>query len=197
MSDIRITRYATAPLLTKYGTFTFYVYHDAIGKEHVAMVVGEIKDQEDVLCRVHSECMTSEVFYSLRCDCRSQLELALRKIQAEGRGVVLYLRQEGRGIGLGNKIKAYAEQVKNGLDTVEANVALGFPEDGREYDIAKAMLEDLGVKSIVLMTNNPTKLSKVADAGVKISERQAHISKGPKAASGYLVTKKERMGHWL
>ncbi len=192
----KIIRYATSPLLTAHGIFTCHVYRDSLGLEHVALVAGEVNEKRDVLCRVHSECMTSEVFGSLRCDCKAQLDLAMQRIQEAEQGVILYLRQEGRGIGLGNKIRTYAAQAR-GSDTVDANLDLGFPEDAREYDVAGAILKDLGILSAVLMTNNPAKLKGLEMAGIVVSRRQEHVSRAAKEADAYLTTKRRRLGHLL
>src|SRR3954470_22170302 len=175
---MELVRYAEADLPTTYGPFRLFVYRegtvkavaaesDALPREHVAIVRGEVLGQTNVLTRVHSECWTSEVLGSLKCDCRDQLNVALEKIAAEGTGVVVYLRQEGRGIGLGNKIRAYALQ-SGGADTVEANEQLGFAADLRSYDLAAAMLRDLGVQSVALMTNNPDKCAGLEKAGIAV-----------------------------
>jgi GTP cyclohydrolase II len=190
---VQVTRYASATLPTKHGTFRVDVYRDAAGEEHMAVSVGDVAGA-DVLCRVHSECWTSEVLGSLKCDCRVQLDSALERIAREGRGVLIYLRQEGRGIGLGNKIRAYALQ-EQGADTVDANLQLGLPVDARRYDLAAAILADLGVDSVVLMTNNPDKISGLAEAGVRVSRRVAHWVPSSLHSARYLETKRTRLGH--
>ncbi|HJZ84585.1 MAG TPA: GTP cyclohydrolase II [Polyangia bacterium] len=190
-----LTRYAESEIPTRLGRFRVVVYRDCTDdSEHVALVRGDVEGCERVLCRVHSECWTSEVLGSLKCDCREQLERALDAIAQAGRGVVIYLRQEGRGIGLGNKIRAYALQ-EAGRDTVEANVELGFAPDLRRYDFAARMLADLGVRSVALMTNNPEKIKGLEAAGVKVSERVAHWSPPNEHNAEYLEVKKEKMGH--
>jgi GTP cyclohydrolase II len=190
----RITIYAETPLPTHRGPFRAVVFRDAAtGDEHVAMVLGDVAD-ESVLVRAHSECLTSEVLGSLKCDCRAQLDRALDLIAERGRGVLLYLRQEGRGIGLGNKIRAYALQ-ERGFDTVDANRMLGFDDDSREYDIAAAMLADLGIRSVALMTNNPAKVRALEADGVVITRRVAHVVPHHAHNRGYLDTKRARMGH--
>src|SRR5437764_6782964 len=174
---MQLTRYAEADLPTVYGPFRVYVYREGPASspehqppEHMAIVRGQVAGQSNVLARVHSECWTSEVLGSLKCDCRDQLDAALARIAAEGAGVVVYLRQEGRGIGLGNKIRAYDLQ-NHGADTVEANLRLGFEADARSYDIAAAILADLGVHSVRLLTNNPLKVAGLESAGVKVADR--------------------------
>lgn len=194
-----VTRYAETLLPTAHGELRCVVYRAADGVEHVAMVAGEVGGPmggDDVLCRVHSECLTSEVFGSLKCDCKQQLDRALELISRRGRGVVLYLRQEGRGIGLGNKIKAYALQ-EAGYDTVDANRALGLPDDAREYGVAAAMLADLGVTSVALLTNNPLKVEGLVEAGVTVSRRVPHLVPAAGPARNYLEVKGRRMGHLL
>jgi GTP cyclohydrolase II len=165
-------------------------------KEHVALVHGDVSGAEDLYVRVHSECITSEVFNSLKCDCKEQLDAAMAEIARRGRGMVLYLRQEGRGIGLVNKIRAYGLQAQ-GHDTVDANRLLGLPDDAREYDAAKDMLEHFGVKSVVLMTNNPEKVEKLTALGVNVSGRQPVLIAPNRHSAGYLEAKRVRMAHAL
>lgn len=189
-----VKRYAEADLPTEHGTFRLLVYRDSGGKEHVAMVFGAVRELPEVLVRVHSECFTGEVLGSLRCDCRDQLDLALRRIATEGAGVVVYLRQEGRGIGLGNKVKAYALQ-DQGVDTVDANLALGFDADARSYEVAADMLRDIGVTSVRVMTNNPTKLAGLREAGIGVTGIVAHWTGENEHSESYLKIKKIKMGH--
>ncbi len=192
----RIRIYGEAPLPTERGTFRTVVFReDATGAEHVAMVLGDVKG-DAVPVRVHSECLTSEVLGSLKCDCRAQLDRALDLIAERGRGVLLYLRQEGRGIGLGNKIRAYALQAQ-GHDTYEANRLLGFPDDLRRYDVAGDMLRLLGVRSIELITNNPLKLSGLQDAGVRVRGRIQLPSPANPHNVEYLRVKRDRTGHLI
>ena len=192
-----VRRYAEADVPTEYGTFRIVVYReDGNPFEHVAIVAGEVAGRSGVLTRAHSECMTGEVFHSLKCECREQLDLALRRIAEEGEGVVLYLRQEGRGIGLGNKIRAYGLQ-QQGYDTVDANTRLGFEADQRNFDVAAAMLRDLDVRSVVLMTNNPRKVDSLREHGVLIDRREGHVVEAHDANRGYLETTRRRMGHLL
>jgi 3,4-dihydroxy 2-butanone 4-phosphate synthase / GTP cyclohydrolase II len=187
-------RVAQAGLPTRYGTFDMFVYDSPDHKEHVALTLGAIDDGEPVLVRAHSECLTGDVFGSARCDCGEQLDDSLRFLQEQGRGVLLYLRQEGRGIGLTKKISAYALQ-EQGLDTVEANHALGLPEDMRDYRAAAKMLLDLGVRQAWLLTNNPAKIEGLERHGVEIVERvPLWVSPNP-SNLGYLRTKREKMGH--
>ncbi len=166
------------------------------GQAHVALVRGEIGDGEGVLTRLHSACLTGDVLHSARCDCGAQLQLALKRIAAEGRGVLLYLDQEGRGIGLANKIRAYALQ-DEGCDTVEANERLGFPADLRDYAMAVQILRDLGVRSVRLLSNNPRKLAAVTGDGLSVSERLPLEIPASDATRRYLKTKKEKLGHQL
>jgi GTP cyclohydrolase II len=187
-------RVAQASLPTRYGTFEMFVYETPEQKEHAALTLGMIDDGGPVLVRAHSECLTGDVFASSRCDCGEQLDDSLRFLQEQGRGILLYLRQEGRGIGLANKISAYALQ-EQGLDTVDANLALGLPEDMRDYRVAAEMLLDLGVWRARLITNNPAKIEGLERYGVEVVERiPLGISPNPSNV-GYLRTKREKMGH--
>ncbi|PDV96716.1 GTP cyclohydrolase II [Candidatus Chloroploca asiatica] len=186
---------ASTTLPTRYGVFQMHVYVDDNGLEHVALVVGELAGSAPVLVRLHSECLTGDVFGSQRCDCGEQLQQSMSELQAAQRGVLLYLRQEGRGIGLVNKIRAYALQETQGLDTVDANRALGLPDDMREYSRAAAILADLGVDRVALMTNNPLKIQDLQQHGIVVVERcAAHVLPNVHNQP-YLQAKRERMGH--
>jgi 3,4-dihydroxy 2-butanone 4-phosphate synthase/GTP cyclohydrolase II len=192
-----VERMTSARLPTAYGDFTAVAFREKLtGKHHVALVKGEVAGHENVLVRVHSECLTGDVFHSLRCDCGEQLEQALAQIEAEGRGVLLYMPQEGRGLGLLNKLKAYELQ-ENGLDTVEANLELGFPPDMRDYGIGNQILADLGLSTIRILTNNPKKILGIEGFGLNVVE-QMPIEMPPKAENvRYLATKRDKLGHKL
>lgn len=186
---------ASATLPTQWGQFSIHGFEDPSNlKEHVALTLGDISSGEPLLCRVHSECLTGDCLFSLRCDCGSQLATAMQRIEAEGRGMILYLRQEGRGIGLINKIKAYALQ-DSGADTVEANVQLGFEPDSREYEICKPMLDHFEIKSVKLMTNNPGKVQALESMGIEVAEIvPIHTQTNPHNES-YLAVKVDKLGH--
>ncbi|WP_153102040.1 GTP cyclohydrolase II [Paraburkholderia hayleyella] len=197
-SDTGVVLDATAQLPTRYGTFTSFVFRVPDGgAEHLVLVMGDVAHQNSVLVRLHSECLTGDVFGSYRCDCGEQLDLALRYIAAEGQGVLLYMRgHEGRGIGLSNKIRAYALQ-EQGRDTVDANLELGLPDDAREYDSAAAILRMLNVTSVRLMSNNPEKFDTLARHGIPVCERVALAIPARSQNAHYIRTKQVRLGHYL
>jgi GTP cyclohydrolase II len=191
----RVTIVATANLPTRFGDFRIVAFTNNVdNKEHVAIVRGDVDGFENIPVRLHSECLTGDVLGSYRCDCRDQLEAGLQQIGLQPRGVLLYMRQEGRGIGLVNKIRAYALQDK-GMDTVEANHALGFADDERDYTVAALMLKALGVKSIHLLSNNPRKVHGLEEHGIEITERVPHIMQANKHNKKYLETKARKSGH--
>ncbi len=199
--QLRIT--AEAPVPTRFGTFNTMVFNFGdpdpsthLSPDHVALVMGDVRGRKGVTARVHSECLTSEVFGSLKCDCKEQLEAAEAEIARRGFGVVLYLRQEGRGIGLANKIKAYHLQ-SLGHDTVDANRLLNLPDDLREYDAAAAMLEHLGVESVRLLTNNPEKVDALRKLGIAVDERAPSLIRPNRFSASYLEAKRARMNHAL
>lgn len=198
--QLEVRRVAEADFPTEYGHFRIHGFEGTKGEyreEAVALVLGEARGPEPLLVRVHSQCLTGDVFHSLRCDCRAQLELALETIAAEGRGMVIYEKKEGRGIGLLNKLRAYELQ-DGGADTVEANEQLGFEADLREYDMPGAILRYLGVDAVRLMTNNPDKIAAMEAAGVKVAERvPCQATPRGHHSARYLKTKKKRMGHLL
>lgn len=196
-----VHRYAESEVPTEYGpvrTVVYRVGEDAGERpeEHVALVVGDVAGDAPVLARVHSECWTGEVLHSMKCDCREQLDQAMRAIQTAGRGVVVYLRQEGRGIGLGNKVRAYALQ-QEGVDTVDANRILGFADDARTYDVAAAIFADLGVRKVALLTNNPQKVNGLREHGIDVAERIGVVAEPNEHNAEYLAVKAKKMGHAL
>lgn len=187
----------SSKLPTPWGIFEMHGFEDQENdKEHVVLSMGDVTSDEPVLARIHSECLTGDALFSLRCDCGAQLQAALHRIAQEGRGVVFYLRQEGRGIGLLNKIKAYRLQDK-GADTVEANEQLGFGADMRDYSILSPMIEHLGIKELKLMTNNPRKVKALQELGVNVTERLSHQTGRNPHNAKYLSTKKGKLGHLL
>jgi GTP cyclohydrolase II len=200
-SSMRLEALAKAPLPTKYGVFQLHVFrwddpeaHPGLSNEHLALVMGDVRGAKNVAVRVHSECLTSEVFGSLKCDCREQLERAEAEIARRGVGAVLYLRQEGRGIGLANKIRAYALQAM-GADTVEANRLLHLPVDARHYDVAAAMIRALGIDSVELMTNNPNKVAALRDLGITVTERLPLLVEANRYSAAYLDVKRRQLQH--
>jgi 3,4-dihydroxy 2-butanone 4-phosphate synthase/GTP cyclohydrolase II len=193
-----VERVAEARLPTPYGEFRLIAYRSSVdANEHVALVMGEISPHEPVLVRVHSQCVTGDVFGSLRCDCGQQVQLALERIAQEGKGVFLYMRQEGRGIGLCNKVRAYSLQDSHGLDTVEANLALGFPPDRRDYGIGMQILVDLGVRKMRLLTNNPSKRAGLEGYGLEIVELVPIVATPNPHNRRYLETKRDKLGHLI
>jgi GTP cyclohydrolase II len=195
--DLQLDYTTSCALPTPWAQFTLHAFvEQGTGKEHLAMTLGDITDGAPVLARVHSECLTGDVLFSQRCDCGAQLEGALKKIAAEGRGILLYLRQEGRGIGLVNKIRAYRLQ-EAGADTVEANLALGFHADARNYELCRPMLQQFGITRLKLMTNNPRKIDAMEKLGVKVVERVPLLVNRNAFNSSYLDTKAAKLGHMM
>ncbi len=187
---------ASCRLPTEWGVFAMHGFEDANGQEHVALTMGELADGGPVLARVHSECLTGDALFSQKCDCGPQLQASMQAVQQAGRGVIVYLRQEGRGIGLINKIRAYHLQ-DQGLDTVEANEALGLPVDARDFTLAKHIFSHLGVQTVCLLTNNPQKVQVLTDAGINVVERvPLHVGEN-RENERYLSTKAAKMGHML
>ncbi|XYJ12112.1 GTP cyclohydrolase II [Telluria sp. B2] len=197
VADTLLDYVTSCALPTPWAQFTLHAFVEhATGKEHLAMALGDIGNGEPVLARVHSECLTGDVLFSQRCDCGAQLEGALKRIAAEGRGVLLYLRQEGRGIGLVNKIRAYRLQ-EAGADTVEANLQLGFHADARNYELCRPMLEQFGIKQVKLMTNNPRKIDALTRLGIEVSERVPLLVNRNAFNNSYLNTKQAKLGHMM
>lgn len=196
-NNIEVRHIATCRLPTEWGEFQMHGFEEVIsGQDHVALTMGDMGDGEPVLTRVHSECLTGDALFSQRCDCGPQLQAAMQAIQAKGRGCIVYLRQEGRGIGLINKIRAYQLQ-DQGMDTVEANVALGLPVDARNFVIARNVLRFLHITDITLMTNNPQKVKTLQDAGINVLEREPLIVGLNGENEAYLQTKHDKLGHML
>ena len=181
-------------LPTKFGEFTISTFEEPCGKDHIALTIGDIKNENTVMCRVHSECLTGDALHSLRCDCGPQLQAAMKKLAKNKSGILLYLRQEGRGIGLVNKIRAYALQ-DQGHDTVEANEMLGFAADLREYNICLDILEHFKITSVNLLTNNPKKVSALEEVGIRVTQRTSLHEGENKENHEYLNTKRDKMGH--
>ncbi len=197
-TEVHVKRLETVNFPTRYGDFTLHLYEDQVLKEHhLAIVKGKIAGEKSVLVRVHSSCTTGDIFHSLRCDCGEQLEQSLDMIEREGSGVLLYMHQEGRGIGLANKLHAYHLQERKGLDTVEANIALGFAPDLRDYGIGAQILSDLGLSTIRLLTNNPRKIIGIEGYGLKVVKRIPIEIRPTEKSRHYLETKKKKMGHLL
>ena len=195
--SVVVTEVAEADFPTEYGPFRIHGFESRSGdrvEEAVALRMGEIRTGPPPLLRIHSQCLTGDVFHSLRCDCRAQLEIALREVAREGRGIIIYEQQEGRGIGLMNKLRAYALQ-DQGADTVEANQQLGFENDLRRYTMPGAILRHLGVSAVRLLSNNPDKVRALEDSGVRVAERVPCIAEEHESRRGYLETKREKMGH--
>jgi GTP cyclohydrolase II len=192
---VSASQVASAKLPTRYGDFVIHVFTDAAsGKEHLALIYGELDTAQAVLCRVHSECLTGDALFSLRCDCGSQLSEAMRRIAEQGSGAIFYLRQEGRNIGLGNKIRAYHLQDR-GADTVEANLELGFEPDARDYGMCREMFAHFGIGKVRLMTNNPNKVSALQDQGIIVVERLPLLTGETSHNQSYLATKRDKLGH--
>ena len=195
-APIKLEHVASCALPTPWATFDLHVFFEkSSGKEHLALTLGSVDDGSPVLARIHSECLTGDTLFSLRCDCGTQLESALKHIAKEGRGLVLYLRQEGRGIGLVNKIRAYALQ-ESGVDTVEANHQLGFADDARDYALCGPLLRHFDIQSLRLLTNNPRKITALEELGIHV-ERVEHIVGSTRFNSNYLATKAHKLGHLL
>ncbi len=187
---------ASCRLPTEWGEFTMHGFEEEGGQEHVALTMGDVSDGLPVLSRIHSECLTGDALFSVKCDCGPQLQAAMQAVQKEGRGVIVYLRQEGRGIGLINKIRAYRLQ-DQGLDTVEANVALGLPVDARDFTLAKQIYDYLNIREVRLLTNNPEKIQTLKDSGINVIERIAlHVGENVENER-YLHTKADKLGHLI
>ncbi len=194
--EVPINFIASCRLPTQWGEFTMHGFEEKSGQEHVALSMGDIQSGEPVLARIHSECLTGDSLFSQRCDCGPQLQAAMKAVQAAGRGVIVYLRQEGRGIGLINKIRAYKLQ-DQGMDTVEANLALGLPIDARNFVLAKSILQHLGIDSVDLMTNNPEKVNTLENVGITVAHRIPLVVGVNKENEHYLETKAHKLDHML